>query len=168
MIIRRQRVTWKFWWTILQYFFCDSSGEPIDRSYIFLRNNYSVLMMLYCPCFGVWIWSLVMLGYQRFAQSISTILMLFFISLTLAWYNCNRKSNRPPYKSFPWWILRGIFLLVPCRVDLDQRQLQIPNVFSLLFQRGSIPHPTNLILFLCWWSRCSNFFNSCVPRLLRV
>ena len=124
--------------------------------------------MLHCTLFGVWVWSLTMLGYWRSPQSISTILKFILISLAPKLCNWNCKSNIPLHKIFSCWSLWETFPLYPCRVSLDQSQLQIPNVFSLLFQWGSLPHPIYLILYLFWWSGYSDFFGSCDPRLLRV
>ena len=143
MIIRRKTFPWKLWQPVLQHFFCDSAGEPIDISWFFLRNNSLVM----------WVWIIVMLGYQIYHLSLSAIMTLILISLEQAWYNCNHKGSIPIHKSLLWWTLRGTFPLDMCRVFLDQLQLQIPNVFSLLFPRGSLPHPPYLVLFLC-----SDFF----------
>ena len=124
--------------------------------------------MINCPLFGFWVWILVILGYQISHQRFSTILMLILVSLVPALYNCNFKSNRLLCKSFPYWISRGTFWLYPCRVGFDQQKLKTPNAFSLLLLRGSLPHPPNIILFLCWWIGYSAFFDSCGPSLLRV
>ena len=124
--------------------------------------------MINCPLFGFWVWILVILGYQISPQRLSTNLKLILVSLAPEWYIFNCKSNRTLRKSLSWYILRGTFWLYPCRVGLDQWKLKIRNAFSLLLLWGSLPHPPNIILFLCWWIGYSAFFDSCGPSMLRV
>ena len=119
----------------------------------FPRNNSSVM----------WVWRIVMLGYQIYHLSLSTIMTLILISLEQAWYNCNHKGSIPIHKSLLWWTLRGTFPLDMCRVFLDQLQLQIPNVFSLLFPRGITSSSSISDSISLFW-----LFYSCVLRLLQV